>query len=186
MEESWNACSDSNAPVAPLVHVEQGRVEDYKTPGTLNKNVHQVGTNITVLPAVELATFKLEEALVTPLTKMSGKLWQQVIIQGCLCKVQDTKTSAKNHQYKHVCVVDQTGNYVPCLAFGAQATKNVQEMYNTPNITVLLCFVQAKPPKPNPQYPNENGKVWFYDNSFIFAASTHSTQAEPKQEIVLK
>ena len=37
MEEAWNACSDSNAPVAPLVHVEQGRVEDYKTPGPLNE-----------------------------------------------------------------------------------------------------------------------------------------------------
>ena len=157
-----------------------------QNPRHTTKNVHQVGTNITVLPAVELAAFKLEEILVTPLTKMSGKLWQQVIIQGCLCKVQDTKTSAKNHQYKDFCVVDQTGNYVPCLAFGTQATKNVQEMYNAPNITVLLCFVQAKPPKPNPQYPNANGKVWFYDNSLISAASTHSTQAEPKQEIVLR
>ena len=76
-------------------------------------------------------------------------------------------------------MLDQAGNYVPCLAFGAEATKNVQEMYNAPNVTVLLCFVQAQPPKPNPQYPNENGKVWLYDNSLIFATSTQTKQTEP-------
>ena len=100
IEEAWNACSDSDAPVAPVVHVEQGRVEDYKTLGARKKVVHQVTTNITVLPAEELGSFKLDEALVTPVQKMSCELWYHVIIQGCLCKVQDTKTSAKNHLYK--------------------------------------------------------------------------------------
>ena len=72
------------------------------------------------------------------------------------------------------------------MAFGAAAYSNVQEALSSPNAVVVLCFVQPKPPKHNPQYPNSNGKVWFYDNSFIFETGKQQSKPNLKREVNLR
>jgi len=83
-------------------------------------------------------------------------------------------------------IVDTFANYVPCLAFGQAACANVDETISSLNATVMLCFVTAKPPKHNPLYPNSNGKVWLYEDSFIFETGTQQSKPELKREVNLK
>ena len=184
--EAWNADADGEESISPVIEVKNFRVCDYKNPSQIKKLVQEETSSLTILSSEAPSAFKMDETIVTALTKLQAKLWLTTCIEGMACKVEETKTSDHGSTYKNFTLVDTFGNYVPCLAMGAAACSNLEERLSSPNAVVMLCFVQPKPPKHNPQYPNSNGKVWFYGDSFIFETSKQQSKPDLKREINLR
>ena len=185
IEEEAQTCDEGETVTLSLENVP---VTPYKKGGRIKKMTHDESQGkITVKGKQAFAPLQVDDALLTPLTRLSDNLWQPVIVQGSFCKVQDKQTAkGSNKLFKNFALVDKHGNYVPCIAMGEEAVQLVEDAFWTPNAVVQICFAVARPAKENPKYPNENGKLWIFKNTLIIELGTGTKPPPPTREVQIR
>ena len=185
IKEEAQTCGEGETVMLSLENVP---VTSYKKGGRIKKMTHDDSQGkITVKGKQAFAPLQVDDALQTPLTKLSDSLWQTVIVQGSFCKVQEKQfAKGSGKLFKNFALVDKHGNYVPCIAMGEEAVQLVDDAFWTPNVVVLICFAVARPAKDNPTYPNENGKLWIFKNSLIIELGTGTKPPPPTREVQIR
>jgi hypothetical protein len=185
IEEEAQTCDEGETVTLSLENVP---VTPYKKGGRIKKMTHDESQGkITVKGKQAFAPLQVDDALLTPLTRLSDNLWQPVIVQGSFCKVQDRQTAKGSKKaFKNFALVDKHGNYVPCIAMGEEAVRQVEDAFWTPNAVVQICFAVARPAKENPKYPNENGKLWIFKNTLIIEIGTGTKPPPPTREVQIR
>ena len=171
-----------------MLSLENVPVTPYKKGGRIKKMSQDDSQGkITVKGKQAFAGLHVDDALITPLTKLSDSLWQTVIVQGSFCRVQEKQTAkASQKWFKNFALVDKHGNYVPCIAMDTEAVQMVEDAFWSPNVVVLICFAVAKPAKDNPKYPNENGKLWVFKNTLIIEIGSGTKPPTPTREVQIR
>ena len=185
IEEEAKNCQEGETVVLTLKDL---RVDQYKNNGRIKKIVQNDSMSLVKVKGKQ--TFpgvQVEDALLTPLPKLADAQYQPVIVQGSFCKVQERQTAKNTGKvFKNFAIVDKHGNYVLCLAMGEDAVQNVEDSDASPNGIVQICFAVARPAKPNPQYPNENGKLWIFKNTLIFQIGTSPAPLPATREVQIR
>ena len=185
IQEEAQTCGEGETVMLSLENVP---VTTYKKGGRIKKMTHDESQGkITVKGKQAFAPLQVDDALLTPLTRLSDNLWQPVIVQGSFCKVQDRQTAKGSKKaFKNFALVDKHGNYVPCIAMGEEAVQLVEDAVWNPNAVVQICFAVARPAKENPKYPNENGKLWIFKNTLIIEIGAATKPPPPTREVQIR
>ena len=89
--EAWNSDSNGEERISPMLELKNFRVSDYKNHSQLKKLVQDESSSLHVLPSEALSTFKMDKQIVTVLTKLQTNLWKTIVIEGMVCKIEETK-----------------------------------------------------------------------------------------------